>query len=423
MPDPMEAVRRLLNLGHRGRPEDLPLALLEAAPFLDAVEVSVLLVDYEQIALWPLRGGHPGPGHPLLVDGTLAGHAFSTAQVQHEERTDDVHLWLPLLHGAERLGVLEVRAKAEPDHQLRHDLQVIAALVAELIASRRFYGDAVEHTRRRLPMQLAAEIIWNQLPPLSFAANDAVVTAVLEPCYDVGGDAFDYAANGDILHVALFDTVGHGIGASALTTLTLNTYRNARRSGLSLTDTYRSIDKWIRAQYPGAFVTAVLAELDTATGSYRRISAGHPAELLLRGGTTLPSLPTPSALPLGLGHMLRRPPTVTEQQLEPGDTLVLYTDGITEARSADGELFGLDRLAEFVMTAVATSTPPAETMRQLIQTIVSYENGELRDDATAALLQWRPPPESTGRRRVPAQATAGNYRVAGVTGLPFHAGS
>ena len=88
---------------------------------------------------------------------------------------------------------------------------MIAALVAELIASRRFYGDAVERTRRRLPMQLAAEIVWNQLPPLTFAANDTVVTAVLEPCYDVGGDAFDYAANGDVLHVALFDTVGHGI--------------------------------------------------------------------------------------------------------------------------------------------------------------------------------------------------------------------
>ena len=104
-----------------------------------------------------------------------------------------------------------MRTKAEVDDRLSDDLQTIAALVAELIASRRFYGDEVERTRRRLPMQLAAEIIWNQLPPLTFAVDGAVVTAVLEPCYDVGGDAFDYAANGDVLHVALFDTVGHGI--------------------------------------------------------------------------------------------------------------------------------------------------------------------------------------------------------------------
>jgi sigma-B regulation protein RsbU (phosphoserine phosphatase) len=156
---------------------------------------------------------------------------------------------------------------------------VIAALLAELIASRRAYGDAVQHTRRRLPMQLAAEIIWNQLPPLTFAFDGTVVTAVLEPSYDVGGDAFDYAANGDVLYVGFFDTVGHGISASAVTTLTLNTYRNARRSELSLADTYRSIDKWIRAQYRSTFVTAVLAELDTRTGIHRRINAGHPAEI------------------------------------------------------------------------------------------------------------------------------------------------
>ena len=190
--------------------------------------------------------------------------------------------------------------------------------------------------------------------------------------------------------MALFDTVGHGIEASALTTLTLNTYRNARRSGLSLTDTYRSIDKWVRAQYNGAFVTAVLCELDTGTGRYRRISAGHPPELLLRDGRMMPPLPTPTALPLGLGHMLRRPPGVTEQQLAPGDALVLYTDGITEARDAGGALFGLDRLAAFMVGELNRHSPQAETMRRLIHTIVSYENGELRDDATAALLQWRP---------------------------------
>jgi serine phosphatase RsbU (regulator of sigma subunit) len=385
----MQAVRRLLDLRHRGRTEDLPPALMDAAPHLDADELTVLLVDYEQLELWPLRGTPPDGGAHVVND-TVAGRAFRSAEVQQAETDDGLELWLPLLHGAERLGVLKARFKVWPDDRLRDDLRVIAALVAELIASRRFYGDAVERTRRRLPMQLAAEIVWNQLPPLTFAANDTVVTAVLEPCYDVGGDAFDYAANGDVLHVALFDTVGHGIEASALTTLTLNTYRNARRSGLSLADTYRSIDKWVRAQYRGSFVTALLTELETGTGVYRRISAGHPSELLLRDGAPMPALPTPTALPLGLGHMIDRPPQVTEQQLEEGDALVLYTDGVTEARDARGELFGIDRLARFMLEARAGGLSAPETMRRLIHTIVSYENGELRDDATAALLQWHP---------------------------------
>jgi serine phosphatase RsbU (regulator of sigma subunit) len=386
----MEAVRRLLDLRHRGRTEDLPAVLSEVAPLLDAESVAVLLVDYAQISLRPLRGTEPGLAGPIEVEGTPAGLAFAAARETRHDQSDGCLLWLPLLHGAERLGVLEIRVKAYPSAAVRSDFAVIAALIAELISSRRFYGDAVELTRRRLPMQLAAEIIWNQLPPLTFAVNRTVVTAVLEPCYDVGGDAFDYAANDDLLHVALFDTVGHGISASALTTLTLNTYRNARRSGLSLADTCRSMDKWIRAQYPGSFVTALVAELDTATGRYQRVSAGHPAELFLRAGRPHPPLPSPTALPLGLGHMLDRPPGVVTEWLEPGDTLVLYTDGITEARDSTGALYGVDRLTEFVAAALGRGASAPEMMRQLIQTIVTYERGDLRDDATAAMLQWRP---------------------------------
>jgi serine phosphatase RsbU (regulator of sigma subunit) len=386
--EPMEAVRRLMDLRHRGRAEDLPSVLTSAAPFLDAETATVLLIDYAQLSLCPLRGTDPGAARPETVDDTAPGRAFTTARAVWEEEAG--RLWLPLLHGAERLGVLGLHVKAYPGDEALQDLEVIAALVAELIVSRQPYGDAVEHTRRRLPMQLAAEIIWNQLPPLTFAVDGTVITAVLEPCYDVGGDAFDYAANGDVLHVGLFDTVGHGISASALTTLTLNTYRNARRSGLSLADTYRSIDKWVHSRHEGSFVTAVLAELDTATGVYRRISAGHPAELLVRDGRAMPPLPTPTALPLGLGHMLARGPRVTELALEPGDTLVLYTDGITEARDADGSLFGVDRLADFAIEALRAGIPAPEMMRRLIHTIISYENGELRDDATAAMLRWRP---------------------------------
>jgi serine phosphatase RsbU (regulator of sigma subunit) len=384
MPVPMEAVRRLLDLRHRGRAEDLPAVLTEAAPLLGASSATVLLVDYGQLSLCPLRGTDPMVARAVAVEDTPAGTAFRTAR----EVWDDGWLFVPLLHGAERLGVVELQMKAAPSPADQDDLQVIAALLAELIASRRFYGDAVEHTRRRLPMQLAAEIIWNQLPPLTFAVDGTVVAAVLEPCYDVGGDAFDYAANGDVLHLALFDTVGHGIGASGLTTLTLNTYRNARRCGLSLIDTYRSIDKWIAERYPGSFVTAILAELDTRTGIYQRVNAGHPTELFLREGRALPPLPAPNALPLGLGGMRLRPPESVSQQLMPGDTLVLYTDGIIESRDGDGVLFGRERLTDFVLDDLRRGVSAPEMMRHLIHAVVSYENGELRDDATAAMLRF-----------------------------------
>jgi serine phosphatase RsbU (regulator of sigma subunit) len=186
-----------------------------------------------------------------------------------------------------RLGVLQVVLTSAPSPRQREAWSTTATLIAALLTDRGQYGDELERTRRRLPMQAATEVVWSLLPPTSFGNERVEISAILEPCYEVGGDVFDYSVNPDLVHVALFDAVGHGMAASLLSTLAINVYRNARRCGLNLVDTYLSIDKWVRAQYPGAFVTAILGELDPSTGRYRRICAGHPAELLIRDGAQL----------------------------------------------------------------------------------------------------------------------------------------
>ncbi|WP_327004298.1 serine/threonine-protein phosphatase [Dactylosporangium sp. NBC_01737] len=271
------------------------------------------------------------------------------------------------------------------------ELRELAAVLAEILVVRQRSSDALERTRRRLPMQIAAEIIWNLLPPLTFATGDAAVSGILEPCYDVGGDAFDYTLNGDVLHVAVFDAVGHGIAASALTALAIAAYRNARRCGLDLVDTYRSVDKWVHAQHPDDYVTAVLGELDVRTGVYRRISAGHPEELLLRDARLVKALAGPTALPLGLGYLGDPLPDVAEEMLEPGDALLVYTDGVVEARTVTGDFFGVERLTEFVTRALADKMPAPETMRRMIREVLTYQQHEqLPDDATAVLVEWRP---------------------------------
>ncbi|MDT5035393.1 MAG: hypothetical protein QOE03_578 [Micromonosporaceae bacterium] len=390
VPISMEAVRRLVGASHHARPEDLPAMARELATLLGADNLIIYLVDYEQTTLMPHLG--PGVPHrdPLLIDTTLAGRVFVTGQELQVPGSPTHRLWLPLIDGTERLGVLELIAASDPDDERRRDYQTVASLLAEVLVARRPYGDAFERTRRRLPMQVAAEIIWNHLPPLTFATAEVAVSAILEPCYDVGGDAFDYAANGDILHLALFDAVGHGIAASALTSLAINVYRNGRRCGLDLSDTYRSIDKWVHALHPDSFVTAVLAELDTATGEYRKISAGHPGELLLRGGQLVKQFAAPTAMPLGLGHLGEPIPTIEVEVLQPGDRLLIYTDGIVEARAITGDFFGVDRLIDFITRALADRLPAPETMRRLVRAILAHQHEQLQDDATAALVEWRP---------------------------------
>jgi serine phosphatase RsbU (regulator of sigma subunit) len=81
---------------------------------------------------------------------------------------------------------------------------------------------------------------------------------------------------------------------------------------------------------------------------------------------------------------------VCTERLEPGDRILLYTDGVTEARAADGTLFGTERLADFIIRHSSTGLPAPETMRRLNRAILEYQHGRLRDDATVILVEWQP---------------------------------
>jgi serine phosphatase RsbU (regulator of sigma subunit) len=318
-------------------------------------------------------------------------------------------MWLPILDGIERLGVLEVAAEAPLSEQAVNDCMTVASLFAELLITRMQYSDVIERLRRREPMRLAAEMLRGQLPPLSFSTGYVMISGVLEPCYDVGGDAFDYAVNDDIAHLALFDATGHGSAGGMrsvmLASLALAAYRNARRLGHDLVATYHHIDDAIRQHDRSGLITAVLAELNQRTGLLRVISAGHPSGMVLRRGRVVKVLPTPTALPVALGD--RRPPAVAEESLEPGDLVLLYTDGIIEARSPGGEQFGLERLVSFASKALADQVPLPETTRRLVRAILHHQDDNLQDDATILMAQWlspAPPHPDASPVAPPAQA-------------------
>ena len=389
MVDAGGAVRWLQLTAPRGGPDDLSALVARVAPAIGATEVVIYLADYAQLRLVPLLPA--GVLRDVLpIETTLAGRAFTGLEVQRAVDDPD-RMWVPLLVGCERMGVLEIVSPAAATPELAASARELAVSVAQLLVNRRPYGDVIERLRRRLPMQVAAEIVWGLLPPLTFATEEVMVTAILEPCYDVGGDIFDYALNSDVLSVGLFDTCGHGIKASTLASLAVSAYRNARRCGLDLVDTASSIDKWIRSEHPGLFATALLAELDRATGRLRMINAGHPAALLLRDGKAIRELPGPTALPLGISHLSPHGPRVHEEDLHPGDRILAYTDGITDARSGAGERFGVERLVDFVNRALNDQLPTPETMRRLVRAVVEHQDDELQDDATAMFLEWRPP--------------------------------
>jgi serine phosphatase RsbU (regulator of sigma subunit) len=100
-------------------------------------------------------------------------------------------------------------------------------------------------------------------------------------------------------------------------------------------------------------------------------------------------------LPFGLGGV---PDEIAEHRMEPGDRLLLYTDGITEARNSAGELFGIRRLADHAERHLTEGLPAAETLRRLAQAVAGHQPGPARDDATLLMAEWSP---TAAHRAVP----------------------
>lgn len=383
-----QALAGLVRQSHLMRPDNLPQLVDEAARRLGAGGCRIYLVARDQRSLVEIAPEGGDGGGALGLDGTIAGRAYRLTEVT--ATADGLRLWVPLLDGTERLGVLEIvtEADADPDGEaaFRDAFLVLAGLVAELVVSKGQYTDTFERARRALPMGVPAEMLWRQLPPLTCATDRFVLTAQLEPWHEVGGDAFDYSIDGELLRFAVFDGMGHGLGATLLASVALAAYRNARRDGRDLIASAAAIDVALSGQFgEDSFVTGVLAELDLTSGVVRTLCAAHPAPLLVRAGRSLGELTTDPGFPLGFGS---RHDTVVEVSLEPGDRLLMFSDGVVEARSPLGDFFGTERLIDLLVRQESHQQPPPETLRRLIVAVLEHQHGALQDDATLLLLEW-----------------------------------
>jgi hypothetical protein len=378
---------RLLRNSTRLAPDELAGFVADETYRSGFLDATIFLADLEQLSLRPLP---PAPGFPIYdIDTTIAGRAYQVEKPFVVPVTDGAGrgVWLPLIDGAERLGVFYLRTPAISDDLLRR-LEDVAGLVSELIVSKTQYGDALVMARRKEQMTLAAELRWAMLPPTTFSADRVALACVLEPAYEVAGDAFDYAFNDDVLHLAVMDAMGHGLEASCMANLATGAYRTARRRGLDLPASYVLIDHALSEQFGDEhFVTGQLATLDTRNGVLRWVNAGHPPPLLLRGGRAAIELRGEPALPLGLGGSA---PTTVEVALEPNDTILFFTDGIVEAGSPGGERFGAERLVDLTRRALADHQTLSETVRRLVRAVRVHREGPLADDATILCVEWHP---------------------------------
>jgi sigma-B regulation protein RsbU (phosphoserine phosphatase) len=273
-------------------------------------------------------------------------------------------------------------------------------------------GDAVDHMRLSLrqhiderarslaererlahELDIARQIQEAMLPRADAADADGGafrVAALLRPAREVGGDLYDFFALDDRhLLFTVGDVTDKGIPAALFMSQVSGLFRVIARSGVAPDELCRELDDRLsRGNDACMFVTMTCGILDGETGVLTYASAGHEPPLARRlGGSTAP-LPGDGGPALGLGLAAECPRQT--RRLAPGDAIVAFTDGVTEAFDTGGRAFGTTRLRDLV------AAMPAEQLAELPVRVMSAverfaEGGGPRDDVTVLVVEYRPP--------------------------------
>ncbi len=361
----------------------------ELATAVGAHAVSFLIADYLGRAVvrfdrwtWSVADGRK----PLLehsetisLPGTVYERVMQTQRIDVRELDDGVYLVAPVSVSGDALGALEMRLPAPPDERAMLAIEAVAHALAYIVVVNRRYTDLFERGQRTTPLSLAAEI-QRRLLPSSFTheARQFTVAGWLEPAATVGGDTFDYALDHGMLHVSITDAVGNDVNAALLATVLVGSLRNGRRQGLDLADQARLANDSLAAHSPvGEFVTGQVLRVDLDTGAATLVNAGHLFPLLMRDGEVR-ELQFEIDLPFGLYP--GRPFRLQHLQLEPGDRLLLVTDGVLDRNSAHHEVPAV--------LAGSAGQHARELVHELGDLVQRVTGGKLRDDATVLCLDW-----------------------------------
>jgi serine phosphatase RsbU (regulator of sigma subunit) len=341
----------------------------------------LLLADYELNALCPVIG----VAEPVPVTGTAAGQVFVGRRAIVTEGPEGVRLLLPAAARGDAVGVLILDLEARPGPSALDELLSLATALGHDLRAADTVTDRYREARRRTALTVAAEMQWHLLPGRSCRKPEFALAGQLEPAYSVCGDNFDWAAEDD--HLVLTVTNGHGTGieASLLTVLAVTAMRNARLASPLISDHAALADQAVYAQHAGSrHLSSLLLRFDLNTGTVAAVDAGSPMVLRLRG-EELTQVNLEAQLPLGMFEST----VYVEQtfQAEPGDRLIVLSDGVHESPYGDQRYSEHGRLRQ---TLVGTRRlPPAEAVRAVLADHNVFRQGApLYDDAAIVVVDW-----------------------------------
>lgn len=309
------------------------------------------------------------------ADGSIEGRAL--VQRSAVARAGRVHV--PLVQRGRVLGVLSVDADPEAGVWLRPVATVIAASLFSTVG----HSDVLAGLRGGDELAVAATIQHDLLPHSGYEDRLIEVGGQVEPAFDIAGDSYDYAVNGEVVDFAIFDAVGHGLRSALMAVTVVAAYRRARRREQALGDIVAAVDRDLMpALQRGDFVTGIVGRYSLESRDLEMRIAGHPAPIVVRDASVQflhPDRPRP---PFGLGTSGASIVT----RLQPEDMVMLYTDGVVQARDRTAVFLGAQALADVVVTH-ADDVSVQATCRRALSRVVAHADGPLADDATVLAVR------------------------------------
>jgi hypothetical protein len=363
-------------------PARLPDRIVEIAEQLTGGPAALYVVDLQGSSLVRLSGAADLPA-TIDITGGLGPEAGALTLDKLAGDIDAV-----LAGGV--LAPLWVRQRATAVLLAARDparsLNSFARAVAPRFELASGYTDVIDRARRRQRTSAAAEVQQDLLAPRITPIAGGEIAGTLLPAYDVGGDWFDHAENPEGAWLTVADAMGKGAPATAVSALALAALRGARRAGDSLEECCQAVHETVEelGVHEPTFLTAVISTWHSPSSTLAWVCCGHPRPLLVAADGSSEELDGPVALPLGLPGASARRFERGERHLSAGDRVILYSDGVTERRTATAR-FGIDGLLAAVRGAEDTS--PVATAAAIESAVLGASDERMSDDATQLILR------------------------------------
>lgn len=333
----------------------------------------------------------------VLEEVVGQGKSVLTSDAQHDPRfassTMTIQgirsvLAVPLGVGEKVFGIIYADSPIAEGRFTEDHLKVLttlASVAAIRVENARLLEEQMNRERLEHELQLASEIQQRFQPTSPPIVQGYELQGISFSCYEIGGDYYDFIERADgRLVVALGDVSGKGTAAALLMSSLHAAVHAQAASHSSLVETISNVNRYLAENIPSnRFVTLFYAELDPKSGSLSFVNAGHNPPIIVHESGTVEHLAA-GGLPLGIIPNAEYKEGRT--QLQPGDVLVIYSDGVSEAVDPGGEEFGPDRLYQVVAQHLNAS---ASGIRDRIEAALSKfaQGTPANDDITLVIVK------------------------------------